>query len=746
MQQWLDPNNITIQNLQLTPSGITSLPGSWLNPAQLSMPGPSAGSYHSEGFDNLKRCYVVKCRKNGTPSPLQFKLDTAGGRSIHNPAIMVKNWGDADVALTLDGRRFNDYYAGHVHHFMGQDLVLWLKKESTAPVDISISPVGGTMPANRVPVVAAGPYQSIEVIPGSGPYSVDLAGAVEDDGLPNDTLTVTWSKVSGPGNAYFTDVNDPRTNVLLSTEGAYKLRLSANDGELSAQDDVIIIVDEDPDENNERVPMFPAGPADAGPFGAYYAPLKYSPEWDELWRVGDHVDVVVQFDEFAHRFVFWRGTSYIPCWVTDPNRGGWYTNEFLERRGDQAGCHGCAEPMSDKQCRHSHVRIIESHNARVIVHWRYAPVDVYYCHPYVDQTGWGDWVDEYYIIYPDAVGVRKATIYTSAPDDWTEWQEAIVLNQPGTMPEDNLNLEAVSLANMDGQSHTYSWEDGSPSSMGDPPGANIETINLKGQTRPFQVVNHNSASISCYGGHAPGSHFNWWNHWPVAQEKSDGTVATSAHRPSHTSLSHLRWQHYAVDNGTIKSRTKIMLHGMSDKSAADIVPLARSWEMPPVLTLDSSDFTGGDYDKSQRAYIIQRNTPEATGLEFILQGSPDSPIVNPCFVIENWAGDDNACLAIDGQRVAPGPDFRRGIEKSDEGVSSLVIWIKKESTFPISITVTKVEVPCDFDEDCDVDMADLAAFVWRWLDSQPGCQSLQGDLNNDCKVNFEDFAIMARQW
>ncbi|RKY09018.1 MAG: hypothetical protein DRP65_08330 [Planctomycetota bacterium] len=69
-----------------------------------------------------------------------------------------------------------------------------------------------------------------------------------------------------------------------------------------------------------------------------------------------HADVVVRFDTGDHKFVFRRGTSYIPCWVTDTEI--WYTNEFIERRGYHSpNTKGCCEPMSDKQCRYSHVRI-----------------------------------------------------------------------------------------------------------------------------------------------------------------------------------------------------------------------------------------------------------------------------------------------------------------------------------------------------------------------------------------------------
>lgn len=48
--------------------------------------------------------------------------------------------------------------------------------------------------------------------------------------------------------------------------------------------------------------------------------------------------------------------------------------------------------MSDKHSRYSHVKILESNNARVVVEWRYALSEVEHykiadADPY---TGWGD--------------------------------------------------------------------------------------------------------------------------------------------------------------------------------------------------------------------------------------------------------------------------------------------------------------------------------------------------------------------
>jgi len=328
------------------------------------------------------------------------------------------------------------------------------------------------------------------------------------------------------------------------------------------------------------VARLPSGPPGAGTFGAMYTHLKFTPEWDAPWRVGDHPDVVVRFDDGGHRFVFWRGTSFIPCWVND--RGVWYTNEFVERRGDDSpNTEGCVEPMSDKQCRFSHVRVIESNAARVVVHWRYAPVDVRYKHPFEDPlTGWGDWVDEYYTIYPDAVGVRKITAYSTKPYMFMEWQEAIVVNHPGTMPDDNIDREAVSVCNMKGEGKTYLWprERGGPDFDG-PADCNIMKINLKGRLQTFAIVappTNNERLITAYKGRnrQSGSYFNHWDHWPVSQAASDGRRAVSTERPSHSSLSHIgvaspdTWSDYTRSE---TSRTKIMMHGLTDKLSGQVV-------------------------------------------------------------------------------------------------------------------------------------------------------------------------------
>jgi hypothetical protein len=114
--------------------------------------------------------------------------------------------------------------------------------------------------------------------------------------------------------------------------------------------------------------VMPSGPSGPGRFGAYYTRLRYYEEWDALWPVAEHPDVVVQFDGSPVRVVFWRGLRYSPAWVTE--NGLWLADQSGESGNDE----GCVEHMQDIHTKYSHVRIVESSPARVVVHWRYAPV------------------------------------------------------------------------------------------------------------------------------------------------------------------------------------------------------------------------------------------------------------------------------------------------------------------------------------------------------------------------------------
>jgi Concanavalin A-like lectin/glucanases superfamily len=436
-------------------------------------------------------------------------------------------------------------------------------------------------------------------------------------------------------------------------------------------------------------PVLPSGPSGPGPFGAFYTTLKYDDLWDEPRRVAPDSDVVVRFDQSPIRMVFWQGTNYGGDWVSENNK--WYTDEFVETGGkvDCPGGEDC-EPMSDKQNRYSHVRILENTDARAVVHWRYGLCEVvnYSCANPDPITGWTDWADEYFTIYPDGIAVRKQVLWTSNFQHWHEFQETIVINGPGQRPEDNIQPDALTTANMKGETATYSWKNGPPAKNLDKiKNPNIQVVNLKANWKPFQIVSPVNSSMKAYTGEPTYSMFEWWNHWPVAQVRSSGISAVAPDRPSSSSLSHIYWDPYAQ---TVDSMTKILLHGMTTKSAAELLPLARSWLSPPVVDLTSTGFASSGYDPAQRAFVFERKSDSASStLQFVLRASSESPLMDPAFMVKNW-GRSGVTLAIDGKLVPRGTRFRYGLVPHLEG-TDLIAWVEMESDKPVRVELNQLQ-------------------------------------------------------
>lgn len=90
---------------------------------------------------------------------------------------------------------------------------------------------------NHPPSVDAGAGLTVTL-----PATVPLSGTVSDDGLPaGGALTSRWARVSGPGPVAFADPGRPATTATLVDPGTYVLRLSANDTQLAASDDVTVV-------------------------------------------------------------------------------------------------------------------------------------------------------------------------------------------------------------------------------------------------------------------------------------------------------------------------------------------------------------------------------------------------------------------------------------------------------------------------------------------------------------------------
>ncbi len=427
-------------------------------------------------------------------------------------------------------------------------------------------------------------------------------------------------------------------------------------------------------DNPDLEPRIPPGmPGEAEKFGAFHTKLKYHELWDNMWRTGDHPDIVVKFDEMPTSVVFWRGPSYGPGWVTEKNY--WMADQSVEA-GDAVSY---AEHMSDKQGRYVHVRLIENTDARAVVHWRYASCNILY--GFLKQFGpTGLWVDEYFTIYPDGLAVRKvnqrAMTYRERPPERVSWQDVQFLAQPGMTPDEVMNLQALDLANLAGETAKLDWTDGIPSE--NPlPSANIELVNFKSDYKVF-VIFQDGTYINPWGRRpARYCHFMTWNHWPVSVIPSQGRSSLFPDRLTHSALAAAD---NAIDHGNMG------MYGFTNKPISALLPLAKSWCNPPALTGTVGCTTRG-YNKVQRAYVLEA---EFASMSFTLNGSGNSPIVNPCFVVKGWGSNDKASLELNGKDVPPGRNFRQGIVRDTDGEQMLVVWIKADSEKPMEVSISEV--------------------------------------------------------
>lgn len=110
--------------------------------------------------------------------------------------------------------------------------------------DFTIAVTAAT-PDNAAPRVSADATPPTITLPTN---SVTLNGVVADDGRPDPpgAVAVTWTRVSGPEGVEFAAANAAVTTATFPRAGTYVLRLTADDGELSASATVTITVNAEP--------------------------------------------------------------------------------------------------------------------------------------------------------------------------------------------------------------------------------------------------------------------------------------------------------------------------------------------------------------------------------------------------------------------------------------------------------------------------------------------------------------------
>ena len=211
------------------------------------------------------RIKLIGIRSSGTTTDVYF--DAVSFRPVGNTSTLLSgtatddglpvgssltvNWtkisGPGNVVFTTPNQAITsaifDEVGTYVLRLSASDSVL------SADSDITITVNNN----NLAPIVNAGEDQTITL-----PSTASLSGIVSDDGLPlSVSVTTTWSKVSGSGTVIFSNPNELNTTASFSEAGTYVLALSASDTELNVTDEITIVVNPAPVQN--QAPQVNAG-------------------------------------------------------------------------------------------------------------------------------------------------------------------------------------------------------------------------------------------------------------------------------------------------------------------------------------------------------------------------------------------------------------------------------------------------------------------------------------------------------
>ncbi|MCG3154872.1 MAG: hypothetical protein DKINENOH_01468 [bacterium] len=97
--------------------------------------------------------------------------------------------------------------------------------------------------APLLPEVDAGPDNPQTIAINS---ALELQGTLINSQQPLENLLIVWSKVSGPAEIAFDDAHRLVTQAHFTSRGKYVLRLTMNDGLFAASDDLIVVVNSEP--------------------------------------------------------------------------------------------------------------------------------------------------------------------------------------------------------------------------------------------------------------------------------------------------------------------------------------------------------------------------------------------------------------------------------------------------------------------------------------------------------------------
>lgn len=390
-------------------------------------------------------------------------------------------------------------------------------------------------------------------------------------------------------------------------------------------------------------------------FGAVKTKLRYDPpitnivdrknipfSYVKAWTP-EKEDYVV-FLPNGSRWVFWRGSSYIPIWASRYNTGLSY--EWAERISPNTGFTDCPEPLMDKKLRYGRVEIVESTASRIHVRWDYQSCDFNY------KVN-GDYAHEDYYFYPDGFGTRVLTL-TSIPEAEYEVAEFILLASQAALPFDIMPekpMDIISLNTGEKVEISLPEKDTAWKKIDDPA---IYRMRLH-KNEPLAAFSFSPllkkkpfAFKPFYDKGLVVTPAYWGGHWPLSQGFNTGRAINESiwSGPSHNSL--LTWaakRPQPLHSKTLETKdalgvlktmrkeTYVWLIGMTDVNDETLLSTARSFAQPALLELKGAKYDLEIYASERRAFCLV-----ATNNNVAILIKPDKWCVNPVFEFKDAPG------------------------------------------------------------------------------------------------------------
>lgn len=403
-------------------------------------------------------------------------------------------------------------------------------------------------------------------------------------------------------------------------------------------------------------------------------------------------DIVIALPN-GSRFVFWRGSSYIPFWAGAYNTG--FSYEWAETTPPPDGFVDSVEPLMDKELRYGRVEIVESTPARVHVRWIYQSTDFLY-------KVWGDEAQEDFYFYPDGFGSRTLSL-KSSPGANYELSEFIVLTAQSTYPFEVLPKNIVDMVYLDGSKQEISFPYWSKSNVSenflDNKIANTRNtpivyrihIHKDDDATPIYFYPKDSTMPLAFGPFYDRGYLvtpaYWGSHWPLGRGTSTGRTIDDRiySNPGHNSL--LTWgmsnRPVPTSTSTVETidtlgKSKIMtvqqwswLIGKTNTSDEELIEWAKTFSGPPSIKLQGAILDFESYAPERRAIRIRVTQPTAT-----ITLEPVTSYMNPVLEMTSVPG-----------KLASVSVGEHSLAKSDYAWDGHILWLNVKIDKPARFTL-----------------------------------------------------------